>query len=406
MAVWRRFSDDRCLQLSASLTFTTLFALVPVFTIVLTIFTALPAFQDFLQGMNSFFARMMLPPMVSKPIVGMIERFAEQATGLRTLSLVVFAASAVTLMANIEWEFNHLWRVRRPRPFLRRALIYLGLLTLGPLALGASLWVTSYLVTTSLGDTRQLPGVKQATLQLVPIAVMAAAFTLLYFLVPNRRVHFRHAILGGIAAAVMFDLAKRAFAYYLGAISTYAIVYGAFAAFPIFLLWIYLSWVITILGAVITSVLPEVAALPAPGAQQPSGVLRDGLAVLRALVLAEREADSPAAIAIAIAAGMPLERCEEALEKLAQPGWVTRLPGERWALGPGAAEVTVGDVWRQLVLIPEGGRDSRHEPIDAWLSRAANAADAALREPIRSLADDLPAPPSAPARTRAATPPR
>src|SRR5215470_2726114 len=226
--VVRRFVEDDCLNLAASLTYTALLSLVPLVTIALTLFAAFPVFKEFTQGLDDFFARNMLPPNVAKTVAGYLDQFARSAGRLTAVGIVFLAVTAIMVMLTIERAFNAIWRVQRPRPLVFRILTYWGVLTLGPLLIGVSLTITSYFVSVSLGFANQIPGGASAFLLLVPVLLTAVAFTLVYYVVPNRPIEFKHAIVGGIAAAVMFEMMKRGFALYIAKFPTYTLVYGAF----------------------------------------------------------------------------------------------------------------------------------------------------------------------------------
>jgi membrane protein len=147
--------------------------------------------------------------------------------------------------------------VKRPRPLALRVLTYAAVLAFAPLLIGISLTITSYVVTMSLGVVRHVPPAVDLVLAVVPMILTAGAFALVYLIVPNRRIRFVDAAVGGIAAAVMFEAMKRGFAFYIANFPDYRLIYGAFAAVPIFLVWVYLSWVVTLLGAVIAALRPD-----------------------------------------------------------------------------------------------------------------------------------------------------
>lgn len=382
--MWRRFDEDHSLELSASLAFATLLAIVPLFTLGLTAFTALPAFQDVVRGVNDMAARAVLPPVIAKPILQAIDHFVAQAASLRKWSLVLFAFTGVTLVANVERAFNHLWRVRRPRRWLERGVMYLLVLTLGPIALVASLSVTTYLVGASLGSVPMLSGLTEWVLRLVPFLVMALMFTLLYLVLPNRKVRVQHALAGALCAALLFDLAKSGFALYLRSFTTYATVYGAFALIPIFLLWLYVSWAITMLGAVVAALAPEWASLGRPAPPSHGGALREALSVLHVLMRA-RGQSPPSTTAVAVESGVPMARTDVLLEDLQRAGWVRRAGRDHWSLACDPASVTVADVRRHLVPALDEGALAAAGALDQTLARAARAADAILAEPITIL---------------------
>jgi membrane protein len=253
--------------------------------------------------------------------------------------------------------------------------------------MGASLWATSYVVGQSLGYARQVPGAADALVTVVPFASIATAFTLLYFLVPNRPVRFRDALIGGVVAAVLFELMKRGLTFYLARVPTYAAIYGAFAVVPIFLLWMYLSWVVTILGAVIAAMLPEYGLLRARSDDSAAALFHDAVSVLRELVVAQRVPAARTPIELARAARVPLDRTEELLERLATSGWVSHGEGDRWMLSADADRIMIADVYRLFVTgnVAAGGTDDVSRQA---VERALAAVDAALRQPLAALAPE------------------
>jgi membrane protein len=396
-----RFRDDGCFSLAASLAYTSLLALVPLITIAFTVIAAFPVFQEFTRGLDAFFAQNMLPPTVAKAVTGYINQFAQNAGRLTAVGVVFLAVTAIMLIVTIERAFNAIWRVQRRRRVVVRVLVYGGVLTLGPLLIGVSLTATSYLVSVSLGLAKQVPGGGSLLLWVVPIAVTAAAFTLAYFAVPNRAVELRHAVIGGIAAAIMFELMKRGFAFYIGKVPSYTLVYGAFATVPIFLIWIYLSWVVALVGAEIAAALPDFDVPRASAAARPGAVFRDGLEIVRVLVRAQCAAHIPGTDEIVAEAGVPREAGERLLAELAGAGWVARVVGDRWTLACDPDIVTIAEIYARLVFQPALGGDA---VLDAVSERAAAGVARAIAVPIRTLADQpagtLQAPASAPRREK------
>lgn len=391
--VWTRFRDDGCFTLAASLTYTALLALVPLLTIALTLITAFPVFQEFMQGVDEFLAKNMLPPAVAKTVAGYVEKFTHSAAGLTAAGIAMLAVTAILLMLTIERAFNQIWRVTRPRPLALRVLTYWGVLTLGPLLIGISLTITSYLVSASLGVARHVPGGGGLMLAVTPVVLTAAAFTLLYMIVPNRPVRIVHAAIGGVAAAVLFEAMKRAFALYIAEFPTYALVYGAFAAVPIFLVWVYLSWLVTLLGAVIAALLPDYAMRRAThSARDPAATFRAALNILRVLVRAQRDARTLDTRRVLDQAGVSAELGEPVLDRLASGGWAARVVGQRWALTCDPDVVRLADIFERLVFDAKRGRTGAPDPvIDAIAERAAAGAASALDTPLRTLTKDPPA---------------
>jgi membrane protein len=253
---WRRFQEERCPQIAASLAFTTMLAIVPVITVALTAISAFPVFRELLQYVERFLVRIMLPESAAV-VAGYAAQFAENAARLTTLGIALIFVTAVLVLLTIDRAFNQIWRVPRPRGLVPRLVVYWALLTVGPPLIGASLALTSWLVSQSLGMVKGMPRAAEMMLDVVPVLLTAFAFTLAYIAIPNRRVRVRDALTGGVGAAVAFEATKHGFAFFIAQVPTYKLVYGAFASVPIFLLWIYLSWVVVLLGAVTAAVMPE-----------------------------------------------------------------------------------------------------------------------------------------------------
>lgn len=383
--VARRFVEDDGLRFAASLTYTTLLSLVPLATIALSLVAAFPVFAEFRSALQAFLVGQILPPGVAATVAGHLDEFAAKAARLTALGLAVLAITAILLMFTIERAFNEIWRVRKRRPPVVRVLVYWGVLTLGPVLVGASLSMTSYLVARSMVEAH-LPGLARLLLGLAPLAFTTVAFALLYYVVPNRRVLLRHAAIGAVIAAVMFELMKRGFAAFVAQVPSYQLVYGAFAAVPLFLVWIYLSWVVAVIGAVVTALLPDFAT-PERARRGAGGEFAAALALLRALVLAQRDSRTPALRALAREAGVSTAVAEGVLERMAREGWVTPTGAERWVLACDADAVMLADVYRESVFsAPESRLDVRDASIVEWIGRAGEAADAALAVPIRTLA--------------------
>ena len=254
--VYRRFKEERCFQLCGSLTFTTMLALVPLVTIMATVMTAFPVFDGIVGTLRTYVAGNLVPAGSSKLVTVYMQQFAENAARLTALGIVLLAAAAIMLMLTIDRAFNTIWRVKRPRSLIQRVLIYWSVLTIGPMLIGGSLSLTSWLVSQSLGVGRQAPELMVAVLKLGPLFLTSVAFGFLYRTVPNRQVTVLDAVVGGIIAAFAFEAMKIAFGHFIANFASYKLVYGTFASLPILLTWIYLNWVVIVFAAVITAVLP------------------------------------------------------------------------------------------------------------------------------------------------------
>ncbi|MCK4146344.1 YihY family inner membrane protein [Ralstonia pseudosolanacearum] len=252
----RRAGEDSLPQVAGSLTFTTVLSLVPILTVAFALFTAFPMFQSFRAAIEGYLFSNLVPGNISRPILTYLNQFSHNAKGLTAAGLVGLVVTSVMTMLTVENALNAIWRVRQRRPLAQRVLVFWALVSFGPVLIGASLSVSSYLVSVSAGYVAKLPYGLGVVVGLVPILLSAIAFAMLYVFVPNTLVAWRDAFLAGLVAAVAFEIAKRGFGYYVARFPTYTAVYGTFAALPIFLLWIYVSWLVTLLGATIAATLP------------------------------------------------------------------------------------------------------------------------------------------------------
>ncbi|HKW38873.1 MAG TPA: YihY family inner membrane protein [Burkholderiales bacterium] len=383
--VFRRFDQDRCLQIASSLTFTTLLALVPLVTIMLTLMSAFPVFSGLGEHIHAFLLANMLPDKAGEVVSRYIDQFTGRAGRLTAVGTAFLAVTAFLMMFTMERAFNSIWRVSRPRPVAQRILVYWAALTLGPVLIGASLSITSYLVGVSLGLTRATPLAGTAILWLVPFVLTWAAFTLVYFVVPNRGVKPRHALIGGLVAAFVFEIMKRSFAFYIAQIPTYTLIYGAFAVVPIFLLWVYFSWVVIVIGALITALAPDFAVLrDAPGQAAPG--FRDALATLVVLARAQQGPKLLDLRTIARATSLTVDQTEQLLERMAAQGWVARSAGERYAMVCDKERLLVGDVYREFVLDGRGPRGRPYgDALESVVKQLAARADETLSLPLGRL---------------------
>ena len=347
-----RFRQDRCAQMAASLTFTTLLSLVPLITIALTLFSAFPVFESFSTQIKSFLLSNMLPETGGKMISRYVEQFAESAAKLTAVGVVLLGVTAMLLMHTIDNAFNMIWRVSRPRPLVQRVLIYWAGLTLGPLLIGGSLTLTSWLVGVSVGYARQIPEFGVLLLRVAPVLLTTLAFSLLFRVVPNRHVPLRHAFIGGMVAAAAFESMNRAFAFYIAHFPTYKLVYGAFASIPIFLLWIYLSWLTILLGALITASLSHWRG----GSTRHISAAAQLYYALRILRVMSEGMHSGAAQTVPALSGrlnIGFDVLEQTLEKLAQANVVSRLAaGHGWAMVRDMEHVRLAELYRLFVFDP------------------------------------------------------
>jgi membrane protein len=255
-----RFREDHMGLTASSLTFTTSIALVPFFTVALAIFTAFPMFSKLQGALQAWLVQSLIPDNIARQVLGYLTQFSRQANKLGIAGLAVLLVTAIALILTIDRTLNGIWRVKKARPLTQRVLIYWAAITLGPLLLAASLAVTSYVLSASGGLVGALPVSLRFLLSILQFFLVAGGMAAMYRYVPNTFVKWSHAWVGGLFVAAGIEVAKRVLSLYLGAVPTYSLVYGAFATLPILLVWIYVSWVIVLMGAVIAAYLPSLLA--------------------------------------------------------------------------------------------------------------------------------------------------
>ena len=365
-----RAQDDRIPQVAGSLTFTSILSIVPLFAVTFALFTAFPIFNSFRDALQGFLLEHLMPESVNAQIFNYLNQFASKAKSLTAFGLIGLLVTSVLTLMTIESAFNVIWRVPRPRPLAQRLLIYWSLLTLGPLLFGVSLSISSYVFTQSMSLVSTLPPAVASLLSLIPLALTSVVFMLMYVYMPNCKVDWRDALVGGVVAALAFDLTKRGFGMYIRQFPTYTAVYGAFAAVPIFLLWIYLSWLVALLGATITSVLPALRLGHFQYPRFPGSDLLDGLTLIH-LLNQDREAGGGGYTAQQLARTMrtSLEHAGDLLGRLERMGWVGRLtmqpPAERWLLLANPRTTTLSPLVAQLALnVDELARQMERHALD------------------------------------------
>lgn len=370
--VVKRFSHDRCTQTAASLTFTTLLALVPLMTIALTMFSAFPVFNDFSVQIKTYLLNNLMPDTAGVVITRYMQQFTESAARLTAVGIGFLAFTAMMMMLTIDHAFNSIWRVTRRRPLVNRLVIYWAVLTLAPLLIGASLTLTSWLVGLSMGYAKHIPVVGIAALKILPVIFTTLAFSMMFRLVPNRYVPRRHALIGALVAAVLFEIMNRVFGFYISHFPTYKLVYGAFSSVPIFLMWIYLSWMTILFGAEITASLSH---WRTPVMQQPSAAIQllDALRILRVMANGLQQGKVNVFTEISRSLHISYDELERILEKLAGADMVRKVTGQGWLLMRDANQIRAKELLRLFVL----DRDKLHakqinDPLRQWLEACAD----------------------------------
>ncbi len=363
----RRLREESLPQVAGSLTFTTVFALVPLLTIALAIFTTFPLFNSFRSSLEAYFVQSVMPKSISTTILNYLTMFASKATRLSAVGAVALIFTSIAMMNLIERVFNRIWRVRAERRWTKRILVYWAIITLGPLLIGVSLTLSGQVFMATSDLIGDLPVVGALIYTVLSLALTTAGFTLLYVAVPNRDVDWYDGAWGGLVAGLAFEVAKRGFAIFITQFPTYSKIYGALAALPLFLLWVYVSWLITLFGALLVAALPVVKYERWWHEAQPGGEFVDAMAILRVLHVACKCGDTALVSAGAIRARTRLgfDEMDTLLEKMMIAGWVGRVKvdapqrvqwgkrvsdGDNWVILANVEKLTLAEVYRLFVF--------------------------------------------------------
>ena len=255
--VLRRFIEENFDQLSASLAFTTLLSLVPLVAVVLGIMSVLPIFFEMATQLDHFVVRSLLPERSAGMIIEYVLQFSQKATNVTLAGLAALVLTVLFLLLSIERAFNHVWRVMDDRTWWKKLRLYAAVVALWPFVVTCVVLATYYAVTASLGLIDDPAWLHSFMFRAAGLSIAAIFFAGLYFAVPNARVVPRDALWAGLFAALGFLLMQKGFEFYLSHFPSFTLVYGAFATVPIFLLWLYLSWAVVLLGALVAATLPE-----------------------------------------------------------------------------------------------------------------------------------------------------
>jgi membrane protein len=391
--LWRRFRDDNCFETAGALSYTTLFAIVPLLSAVLAMLSLFPAFAALRSTLSDFIFRNFVPG-AGQTVQGYLLEFADNASKLTVVGILVLLVSALLMMASIEDRLNRIWRVPVRRKGGSRFLMYWAALTLGPLlivlAVAASSWIFAqpFLRGADQGGVFGLNVIK-----LTPFVSTWAGLALMYALVPNRRVRWRDALAGALVGALLFELARTLFTLYVSSIANYNEVYGALAAIPIFLIWIFLSWVIVLLGATLTAALTAFEYRPddelLPEGCEFVGLLR----VLQHFALAQRSGEGLLEATLTQREMfLTPDLLQRYLDDLRQAGLIQRDESGEWVLVRDLDSVHLDDLFRvggyrlpgDAVSLQAAARGLAPEAVDALL-RAEAAERRHLAHPLRSL---------------------
>jgi membrane protein len=348
-----RFVDDNGLQLASGLSYVSLLALVPMLVIALAILAAFPAFDTARTELHALILSI-VPPGSQAQIEPYYEGFIENAAKLTGPGIAGLAVTAVLLLNSIDEVLSRIFRESATRPVVLRVLIYWSVLTMGPLLFGASISVSSYVFALARLDMIEggLGGTVVAASRAIAILLSTLGFALIFKLVPHRSVSFWHALVGGLTAAVLMELLKYGFGIYIANVRGYQVLYGAVAAIPLFLLWLYLVWTVVILGAEAAAAIPEWRYASARGAplRNPGDKLALALAILEKLQRAAEQGDSHAQARLH--RGLPTTPAEvdHLVARMRRAGLVDRATHGKVLLARDLNHVSLGDLLAALEL--------------------------------------------------------
>jgi membrane protein len=352
----RRVGSHRVLQVAGSLTFTTLLALVPLLTIVLTVVAAFPVFADYSARFKLMLLSTLVPEFAGKVITVYMRQFADNAEKLTAAGIVMLGLTSLMLMSTIERTFNAIWSVRRSRPWLQQGMVYWSVLTLGPIAFGGGLIGWHWLLKATHFErySRLLDELLQRG---GSIFLTTVVLSLLYRVVPNRFVPYRHALWGALATALLLEVTKAVFGFYIGEVASYKLVYGAFASIPILLLWVYCLWLVVLTGAVFTASLSYWEGQAWRRRFEPRRRFLDALEVLLLLDAAQRQGVALTPVELRREVQVGYDELGLVLDKLARLGYAQRGQGDGWVLMRKLETIPLSELFQLFVYRSDVGYD-------------------------------------------------
>lgn len=386
--VWRRFVDDRCFQSAGALSYGTLLALVPLMAVALSIVSGFPLFDQWMERVEDFIF-LNFVPRSGETVQAYMREFADNASKLTAPGIVALIITAVLLMESIEDTFNRIWRVVEVRRQMAKFIVYWTVLSLGPILMGAGLAVSSYLFSEALvGSPERFSTVAELLLRATPFVVTWIAFAMAYQIIPNRSVQVRSAMIGGFLGAVLFELAKRLFGFYLREFPAYEQVYGALSAVPIFLIWLYVSWAVVLLGASFAASLSSYRYRARDSRLLKGQELIALVLIVRELWQAQRGGRGLTTAALqACLPGLTEDGLVALLTALHQRALIRRADSSQWLLARDVDDLKMADLYacgryHWPLSVPAALKDS---PIAQWHAAHTGLLNEALQAPLKSL---------------------
>jgi membrane protein len=246
-----RCKEDKITVSAGHLAYVSLLSLVPFIMVFFTILSAFPAFAKVRGELESFIFDNFVPH-AGGVVQEYMAQFVDKASQMGAISILSLVAVALLLISNIDKTLNRIWQTPNTRPLIYTFAIYWMVLTLGPILMGSSVIISSYLVGIANYAEEYTPGFTTFFLKIGTFVTSISAFLIIYMVVPNKRINFKHALAGAILASTLFELSKKGFAFYVASFPSYQLIYGALAVIPILFVWVYLSWMVVLLGAELT----------------------------------------------------------------------------------------------------------------------------------------------------------
>lgn len=403
--VWKRFTDDRCWRMAAGLSYTSLLAIVPLSAIAFSMLAAFPVFEGVKERFQSALFQNLLPQSADA-MQEYFNTFISNTAGLSAVGIIALAGTAILLLGTIEADLNAIFRVKKARAMAPRLLVFWAMLTLGPLLLGASFSLSTYFfAATEWLGVDLFSGPIGVLTKSVPTAIIIILLGLFYLAIPNRPVGVRAACMGGVSAGLMFAGLRQVFGWYVATFPTYQNIYGALSVVPIFLVWMYLSWTVVLLGAVLTSSLAEwqsAGGKPVSQSLNAGPRLIVGLKILALLSAASSQGNNVTRQRMLGELGCGEAAAEQILGLLRSGGFAQRTDAGAWVLSRDLTKSSLHDLYQTLQL---GLRDEDidlvktdlHEtwkgPLGQQLEELKKAQLTATGMPISELLDGVPGKP-------------
>jgi membrane protein len=352
--IWVRLGQEKIIQLASSLAFSTVLAIVPLLAVVLSLFTAFPLFKEYSDALQDFLINSLMPPAVSDNIMKYLNEFAGQASRLTAIGGGFLVLTVMVLIMSVESALNDIWHVSRQRAISQRILVYWALISVGPILTGASLWTTGFLAQESLGLVSNMPALTELALQCIQFILSVLSFAAIFLIVPNCKVKSRDALLGGFITAVILQGMKYSFAYYISQFPTYTVIYGAFAALPVFLIWVYLSWLGILLGAICAANMPAIRINRIELAGRSGGAFIESIMLMQVLDRA-RDASPPGCPSVELMQTLRIryDTLSGLLKTLSELGMIanTQWQGaDRWVLACNPETKSLGPLFDHLAI--------------------------------------------------------